>query len=91
MGREYKPDLLVSNATVTRFDKPWSILIDSGASGNCVRRCSLEWNLSYAETLQAQKGNTFTVRLATVTLVTVPKVPTNLVVKFFNLTLSKAV
>ena len=43
-GREYKPGLLVAKATVKGFDKPWSILIDSGASGNYVRRCSLEGN-----------------------------------------------
>ena len=34
-GRESKkPGLLVAKATVKGFDKPWSILIDSGASGN---------------------------------------------------------
>ena len=41
-GREYKPGLLVTNETVKGFDKPWSILIDSGASGNCVKRYSLK-------------------------------------------------
>ena len=33
-GREYKPGLLVAKASVKSFDKLWSILIDSGASGN---------------------------------------------------------
>ena len=32
----YKHGLLVAQASVTAFDKPWSILIDSGASGNYV-------------------------------------------------------
>ena len=43
-GREYKPGLLVAKATVKGSDNPWSIFIDSGASGNYVRRCSLEGN-----------------------------------------------
>ena len=32
--RDSKPGLLVAKATVVGFDKPWSILIASGASGN---------------------------------------------------------
>ena len=52
--REYKPGLLIANETVKGFDKPWSILIDSGASVNYVRRYSLEGNPRYVEALQAQ-------------------------------------
>ena len=48
-------------------------MIDSGASGNYVRRCPLEGNQSYEEALQAQKGDTISVRLATRTLVTESK------------------
>ena len=83
-GREYKPGLLVAKATVKGFDKPWWILIDSSASGNYVRRCSLEGNPRYAEALKANKGDTITVRLATGTLVTAPKCSVNLGVKFFD-------
>ena len=83
-GREYKPGLLVAKATVKGVDKPWSILIDSGASGNYVRRCSLEGNPRYIKALKAHKGNTITVRLLIGTLFTVPKVPVNLGVKFFD-------
>ena len=83
-GREYKPGLLVTKVTVKGSDKPWSILIDFGASGNYVRRCSLEGNPRYVEALEAHKGDTITVRLATDTLVTAPKVPMNLGVKFFD-------
>ena len=36
------------------------------------------------EALKAHKGDTITVRLATGTLVTAPKVPVNLSVKFFD-------
>ena len=39
--REYKSGLLVASATVKGFEEPWSILIDSGASSNYVRRRSL--------------------------------------------------
>ena len=78
----YKRGLLVAQASVKGFDKPWSILIDSGASGNYVRRRSLEGSQQYAEALKAQKGDTITVRLATGACVTVPKVPVNLGVKF---------
>ena len=54
----YKRGLLVAQASVTSFDKPWSILIDSGASGNYVRRKSLGGSQQYAEALKAQKGDT---------------------------------
>ena len=40
--REYKSGLLVASATIKGFEEPWSILIGSGASGNYVRRRSLE-------------------------------------------------
>ena len=66
------------------FDKPWTILIDSGASGNCARRRSLEGSQQYAEALKAHSNETITVRLATGTRVTVPKVPINLGVKFLD-------
>ena len=49
-----------------------------------VRRCFLKGNERYAEALQAHNGNAITVRLATGTQVTVPKVSVNLGVKFFN-------
>ena len=84
LGREYNPSLLVAKVTVKGFDKPWSILIDSGASGNHVRCCSLEGNPRYVEALKAHKVDTITVRLTTGTLVTAPKVPVNLGVKFFD-------
>ena len=81
---EYKPGLLVVSATIKGFEKPWSILIDSGASGNYVRRRSLEGSKLYAEALEAQEGDCITVRLATGVRVTVPKVPLNLGVKFLD-------
>ena len=61
-GREYKPGLMVAKVTVKGFDKPWSISIDSGASGNYVRRYSLEGNPHYVEALKAHKGDAITVR-----------------------------
>ena len=82
-GREYT-GLLVAKATVKGFDTPWSILIDAGASGNYFRRCYLEGNPCYVEALKAHKGDTITVHLATGTLVTSPKVPVNLGVKFIG-------
>ena len=80
----YKPGLLVVSATVKGFDKPYSILIDSGASGNFVRRRSLEGSQQYAEALKAQEGDVITIRLATGARVTVPKVPLNLGLKFLD-------
>ena len=59
-------------------------MIDSGASGNYVRRRSLEGSQQYAEALQAQEGDSSTVRLATGARVTVPKVPLNLGLKFLD-------
>ena len=84
MGREYKPGLFVAKATAKGFDKPWSILIDSGPSSNYVRQCFLGGNQRYDEALKARKGDTISVRLATGDLVTVAKVPVNLGVKFFR-------
>ena len=81
----YKPGLLVAEATVKGFDKPWSILIDSGASNNYVRRRSLEGSQQYAEALKAHEGDFITVRLATGSRVTVPKVPLNLGLQIFGL------
>ena len=80
-NREYKPGLLVASATVKGFKEPWSILIDSGASGNYVRRRYLEGSQQYAEMLQKHEGDVITVRLATGARVTVPNVPLNLGVK----------
>ena len=90
-GREYKPGLLVAKATAKGFDKPWSILIDSGAYGNYVGRYSLEGNPRYVGALEAHGGDTITVRLATRTLVTAPKVPVKLGVNFSILIVSNAV
>ena len=71
-------------ATVKAFENPWSILIDSGASNNYVRRLSLEGNQQYAEALKAHDGDSITIRLATGVRVTVPKAPLNLDVKFLH-------
>ena len=75
---------MVTKKNVKGSDRPWSILIDSGASANYVRRCSLEGNKCYADALQAENGDTIAFRLAIGNLVTVPKVPVNLGVKFFD-------
>ena len=72
---EHKPGLLVVLATVKGFKKPWSILIDSGASSNYVRRRSFEGSQTYVEALKAHDDDRITVRLATGVRVTVPKVP----------------
>ena len=69
---EYKSVLLVASAKVKGFEKPWSILIGSGASGNYVRRRSLEGTQQYAEALKAHEGDVITVRLATGVRFTVP-------------------
>ena len=76
--REYKSGLLVASSSINCFEEPWSILIDSGASSNYVRRRSLEGSQQYAEALKAHEGDVITVRLATVARVTVPEVPLNL-------------
>ncbi|CAH0474309.1 unnamed protein product [Peronospora belbahrii] len=68
--RECKPGLLVVEGTIKGYDKPWIILIDSGASGNYVRRASVEGSQQYAEALVARECDTVTVRLATGTRVT---------------------
>ena len=65
--------MLVAEAKVKGFEKPWSILIDSGASCSYARRRSLEGSQSYAEALTAHEGDSITVRLATGSRVTVPK------------------
>ena len=82
--RGYKPGLLVAEAIVKGFEKHWSILIDSGASCNYSRRRFLEGSQQYAEALKAHDGDSITVRLATGSRVTVPKVPLNLGVKFLD-------
>jgi hypothetical protein len=82
--RVCKPVLLVVEATVNGFTKPWKILIDSGASGNYARRSTMEGSQQYAEALKARTSDAITVRLATGTRVTVPKVAVNLGVKFLD-------
>ncbi|KAG3058180.1 hypothetical protein PI124_g17465 [Phytophthora idaei] len=77
-----KPGLLVVQANVKGFEKPWGVLIDSGASGNYARRSTLEGSRQYAEALEVQTRDTISVRLATGTLVTVSKVSVDLGVKF---------
>ena len=74
MERGYKSGLLVAEAKVKGFEKPWSILIDSGASCNFARSGSLEGSQLYAEALTSHEGDSITVRLATGRRVTVPKV-----------------
>ncbi|GMF39296.1 unnamed protein product [Phytophthora fragariaefolia] len=82
--RVCKPGLLVVQATVKGFEKPWTILVDSGASGNYARRFTMEGSQLYAEALKARNRDIVTVRLATGTRVTVPKVPVDLGVKFLD-------
>jgi hypothetical protein len=76
--------LLVVEATVKCFTNPWKILIDSGASGNYARRSTMEGIQHYAEALNARTSDVITVRLATGTRVTVPKVAVNLGVTFLD-------
>ena len=78
MERGYKAGLLVAEAKVKCFKKPWSILIDSGASCNYARRRFLEGSQLYAEALTAHEGDYITVRSATGSRVTVPKLPLSL-------------
>jgi hypothetical protein len=82
--RVCKPGLLVVEATVKGFTKPWKILIDSGASGNYARRSTMEGSQQYGEALKARTSDVITVRLATGTRVMVPKVAVNLGVKFLD-------
>ncbi|POM73641.1 LOW QUALITY PROTEIN: Hypothetical protein PHPALM_9496 [Phytophthora palmivora] len=80
-NRLCKPGLLVVHATVKGFEKPWIVVIDSG------RRAIMSgvplWK-RYAEALEAHTRDIDTVRLATGTRVTVPKVPLDLGVKFLD-------
>ncbi|GMF44473.1 unnamed protein product [Phytophthora fragariaefolia] len=82
--RVCKPGLLVVQATVKGFDKPWTIFVDSGVSGNYARRSTMEESQLYAEALKARNRDIVTVRLATGTRVTVPKVPVDLGVEFLD-------
>ena len=66
------------------FEKQWSILNDSVALCNYARRRSLEGSQRYSEALKAHEGDSITVRLATGSRVTVPKVLLNLGVKFLD-------
>ncbi|KAE9342678.1 hypothetical protein PR003_g9339 [Phytophthora rubi] len=84
MDRKCKPDLLIVHATVKGFEKQWTILIDSGASGNFVRRSTVDGSQQYAVTLQERSRDVVTVRLAMGTRVTVPKVSLDLGVKFLD-------
>ena len=59
-------------------------MINSRASGNYVRRRSLEGSQQYAEALKAHEGDVITVRLATGARVTVPKVSLNLGAKVLD-------
>ncbi|KAI9922852.1 hypothetical protein PsorP6_002373 [Peronosclerospora sorghi] len=77
----YHPWLLVVLADVKGFDKPWRVLIDSGASDNYVRRSSVE-NRLYDEALEARSRDVVTVRLATGVQVSVTKVSIDLKLKF---------
>ncbi|GMF19397.1 unnamed protein product [Phytophthora lilii] len=79
-----KPGLLVVEAAVKGFNKPWKILIDSGASGNYARRSTIEGSQLYADALDARKGGLITVRLATRTLVTLSNVAVDLGVRFLD-------
>ncbi|ETI35350.1 hypothetical protein F443_18307 [Phytophthora nicotianae P1569] len=79
-----KPGLLVVQANVKGFVKPWRVLIDSGASGNYARRSTLEGSQLYAEALEVRTRDEILVRLATGTLVTVSKVSVDLNVKFLD-------
>jgi hypothetical protein len=63
------------------FIKLWKIVIDSGASVNYARRSTIEGSQQYAEALKARTSDVITVRLATGTRATVPKVAVNLGVK----------
>ena len=74
MERGYKSGLLVAEAKVKGSEKSWSILIDSGTSCNYARRRSLERSQHYAEALTSHECDAITVRLATGSRVTVPKV-----------------
>ena len=84
MERGNKYGFLVVEAKVKGSEKPWSILIDYGASCNDARRRSLEGNKRYAEALTEHESDSITVRLATGSRVTVPKVPLNLSIKFLD-------
>ena len=82
--RVCKQGLLVVEATVKGFEEPWSILIDSEASGNNARRSTIVESQLYAEALKARKCDLITVRLATGTMVSTPKVEVDLGVKFLD-------
>ncbi|ETK74120.1 hypothetical protein L915_19014 [Phytophthora nicotianae] len=81
---ECKPGLLVIQANVKGFDKPWRVLIDSGASGNYVRRSTVDGYHQYVEALREPRRDKISVRLATGTLVTVSKVSIDLNMKFLD-------
>ncbi|ETO60134.1 hypothetical protein F444_21632, partial [Phytophthora nicotianae P1976] len=79
-----KSGLLIVQANVKGFVKPWRVLIDSGASGNYARRSTLEGSQLYAEALEVRTRDEISVRLATGTLVAVSKVSVDLNVKFLD-------
>lgn len=76
--RRYKPCLLVVLKTAKGFVKPWSILIDSGASSYYVRSRYFYGSQQYAEALKAQEGDSITVRLAAKVCVIISTVLLNL-------------
>ncbi|GMF16716.1 unnamed protein product [Phytophthora fragariaefolia] len=82
--RVCKPGLLVVQATVNGFEKPWAVLVDSGASANYAWRSTMEGSQLYAEALKARNRDIVTVRLAMGTHVTVPKVLVDLGVRFLD-------
>ncbi|CAH0515725.1 unnamed protein product [Peronospora belbahrii] len=82
--RECKPGLLVVEGKIKSFDKPWIILIDLGASGNYVRRATVEGSQKYAEAFVARESDKVTCPVATGTRVTIPQVPMDLDVKFLD-------
>ncbi|KAG2873050.1 hypothetical protein PC114_g26045 [Phytophthora cactorum] len=49
-----KPGLLVVQANVKGFEKPWRVLIDLGGLGSYARRFALEERMHYAEALKVQ-------------------------------------
>lgn len=82
--RVCKQGLLVVIATVKGFENPRTILIDSSPSSCFDRRLALIGSQLYAEAHQVQGSDTITIRLATGTHFTVPKVPVDLGVQFMD-------
>ncbi|KAG3074540.1 hypothetical protein PI125_g21952 [Phytophthora idaei] len=79
-----KPGLLVVQANVKGFEKPWRVLINLRGLGSYARRFAPEERMHYAEALKVQTRDTILVRLATGTLVAASKVSVDLGVKFLD-------